>query len=920
MDAVADLQTTKMYQFLQERSSDFAARIVTFVEHIAPILATTQGYFPLYTRHDAGHGYKVTGRLGQVLKPACFDLNSPLTLQPVEAFLLIAAAYAHDLGMTVFPGEADELRTRFSLQDEADWKTHKKLTDYLRSKHSERGGKYIQSHAKEMEVPDNLVAALDWIMKSHNLSIPELDRQLKEPFAADEQILDVRQLAAILCVADAIEFSDTRVLEGVIELAKSAEGPAAYISYRENRKHDCIQDSLALDDDGQVVVAGTFTEPEVLALAHRTFDQMEDWIRGYCDIDRSCRHPRLQIRPEPFRRRLEILGSRFERLGVRINKRSVIELISSNAVWKNDSGAAIRELIQNAVEACRFRQHHSSKADNYSPSVRVELNRARSTITVRDNGCGMSERTVLNNFLTVGSSRAKEPAYSTVDYAPIARFGVGFWSVFTVAERAHIETLSFEQASASGAKNASTGFAFDVALDELKDYTVFEAKELTAGTLITLELKPSVIMDDIFESTRRHLIAANMPLTLVLDNEETVIPPSVPPISASDLLGARQRKLENAGVQVFDWQGKQDDVEVSLAFVYKMIDSHASFKASEKQSLLSSLQGIQFSRAGVCGFVTAAKRPRLCFALERIGISVANHSSPSGFEFSLDRQSLIENDANAKYAKTRESLIHDGYRAFLIKSNSYTPKDIFRLRNESELNGGNVYDQYTANELAESNLQWPDLLCFELYPVDPMTPFHQTKAIYVNLIQLQQMEGRCWTMQQNIHTPLSDGSHISHYEEDLPALLHGFACAQKLDVRPRFIMAANRTCSMLFDADPTSVVMPATIFLSAGYGVETVIMKFELQRLQLQPEQHRILTQVQGRWAGAVYSRELSTKNGNPYVFLGRYRLVVLPSSRLHQHLTHLVDESRLIQIASLICDLQEHEQGFMPSSLVGIL
>ncbi|WP_164887675.1 hypothetical protein [Paenirhodobacter populi] len=154
-----------------------------------------------------------------------------------------------------------------------------------------------------------------------------------------------------------------------------------------------------IDLNGRVNVSGTFGKAEVLALAHRTLDEMEGWIRGYCDIDRRMMPPRFRIRLEPFARNLTFTGGRFERLGVRLNKRNVIALIASSAVWR-ESGPVIRELLQNAVEACRYRRHHSSEADAYQPAVSVVFDRNRHEIVVEDNGCGMTERVILNNLLT----------------------------------------------------------------------------------------------------------------------------------------------------------------------------------------------------------------------------------------------------------------------------------------------------------------------------------------------------------------------------------------------------------------------------------------------------------------------------------------------------------------------------------------
>ena len=202
-DPVEEIKSTKVFSHLASQSPEYADRAVRFVEAIAPILATTVQHFPLYTRHDAHHGFQVVRRLQDVLQDDCFDSGSDKSLGAPELFLLIAAAYAHDLGMTVFPDEAPDLKSKLDLPVD-EWETSVALTDYLRREHSKRGGAYIHRNASVFGVPENLVAPLDWIMKSHNLSVSELEANLRIPFAADDRVLDVCQLAAIFCTADAI--------------------------------------------------------------------------------------------------------------------------------------------------------------------------------------------------------------------------------------------------------------------------------------------------------------------------------------------------------------------------------------------------------------------------------------------------------------------------------------------------------------------------------------------------------------------------------------------------------------------------------------------------------------------------------------------------------------------------------------------
>jgi len=211
---IEELHDSQLYRFMAKQDGAYAQRVTTFVRGVAPILTTTARYFPYYTRHDAHHGFRVTERIAQVLDPECLQSGHDKSLLPSEVFLLIAAAYAHDLGMTVFPGEEDQLIADLGLERAANWEISQTLQDYLRRNHSKRGGDYIHANAEALGVPVNLVGALDLMMKSHNFSIAKLDRELRDPFAAQEHVIDVRQLAVVLCIADALEFSDTRVVDG----------------------------------------------------------------------------------------------------------------------------------------------------------------------------------------------------------------------------------------------------------------------------------------------------------------------------------------------------------------------------------------------------------------------------------------------------------------------------------------------------------------------------------------------------------------------------------------------------------------------------------------------------------------------------------------------------------------------------------
>jgi hypothetical protein len=858
----------------------------------------------------------------QILKPDCFNPGNDRSLGATEIFLLLASAYAHDLGMAVFPGEEGDLAKTLFFSLDPGWETNPNLQNHLRKNHSKRGGDYVFRNAVELQVPINQAGQLDWMMKAHNLSIPELDANLRDPFAAEERVIDIRQLSIILCIADAIEFGDTRVVDGVLDLISRDASAAARKSHRENMKHICVGDSLAVDPDGGIVVSGTFDDAEVLSLAHHTFDQIEEWARGYCDIDRRSQVRRLRVRPEPLQRRLELRGGRFERLGVRISKKSIIDLISSNAIWRSSTGAAVRELIQNSVEACRYRSFHSAIADRYEPKVWVRFDRSKKTISVQDNGCGMSERVVLSHFLTVGNSRASEKSYSSDDYAPIARFGIGFWSIFTIAERAQIETLAFEDLRGKGGEDAATGIYFEVKLQELKDYTVFSDRVLAPGTTVTLQLKPDVVIDEVFDQARNQLLCSEIEIELTIDSDRTVVPRSVPNVSDEVILEAKQQRKAELGIETFQWRGVSGETELALGFAYRKTSGCPTFLDQYGTPLLVGPPGgIRWPVAAICGFRGSFWRGGFCFDVSRVGTFSANHRSPRGFEFSIDRQSLLANQAAEEFAKTITQLVHSGYREFLKEARAQNEKAIFELNTESRIGGGNVFDVLTGNELSAAYSSYPDLLCFKLREVRAGVAFSASNVQYLDLTRLAKQSGVAWVIQNSYSTPVGGMRQAYAPPESLLPAAYQYAqsrLAQAGAGKEMFVLEPDRAASMLFDGDPESTV---EFFSLPGLaGKQICIQRMSLENVRLRDAPEGILAVVQGRWTGAIYVREFATPDGRPYVFLGRHRVLIQKSSRLRVHLEDLKSEGRLIKLADTIAQLKEDEAGFTPTGIAGLL
>ena len=150
----------------------------------------------------------------------------------------------------------------------------------------------------------------------------------------------------------------------------------------------------------------------------------------------------------------------------------------------------LRELISNASDAAdrlRFEglQDDSLFEDDPDLQLRVEYNKTQKTITVLDNGIGMSRQEVVDNLGTIAKSGTRQFIASltgdqTRDSQLIGQFGVGFYSSFIVAEKVEVFTRRAGRPREEGVHWASDGRS---------EYTVETVSRPKRGTKVVLYLR-----------------------------------------------------------------------------------------------------------------------------------------------------------------------------------------------------------------------------------------------------------------------------------------------------------------------------------------------------------------------------------------------------------------------------------------------
>jgi len=164
----------------------------------------------------------------------------------------------------------------------------------------------------------------------------------------------------------------------------------------------------------------------------------------------------------------------------------------------------LRELISNASDALDKLRFEALTRPELSPAgeleIRLEADPAARTLSVWDNGIGMTREEIVQNIGTIARSGTREFLEAVRaqkgQVAPelIGQFGVGFYSSFMVADRITVVTRKAGEEGATRWESSGDG------------YELAEAERESAGTTVTLHLKPKDEEDGLRDYTDAHVL------------------------------------------------------------------------------------------------------------------------------------------------------------------------------------------------------------------------------------------------------------------------------------------------------------------------------------------------------------------------------------------------------------------------------
>lgn len=191
-----------------------------------------------------------------------------------------------------------------------------------------------------------------------------------------------------------------------------------------------------------------------------------------------------------------------------INLEGLLEVLGKNLY--STPVVVVRELVQNAHDACVRRRVESGWDGN--PEIRIAANHTDNTLTITDNGSGLTREEIIDFLATIGSGYTRVLRNRTDDEDAVGYFGLGFLTAYVVADEVEFHTTSYQDDTNTW-RFASKGG---------QQYSIDSADARETGSQVVLRLKEifSELSDYEFLELVIRKYCCLLPIDIYLDDED----------------------------------------------------------------------------------------------------------------------------------------------------------------------------------------------------------------------------------------------------------------------------------------------------------------------------------------------------------------------------------------------------------------
>jgi molecular chaperone HtpG len=473
-------EDTRLIKYLKNKNSEFLENIFLVLEEVKPIInGGTNRIFYNYTLHDINHSI----RLMEYMYDLVEDINK---LSDFEIVLMVYSALLHDIGMAFYNDSDIECikndnfiysEIKYSAALEKYSNESLALQECIRRMHGKISGDYISSFLKKyLYIPSRRATIFDEevasICQSHNEDFIWVKSSLKKHNEKGEFAFNSQYIAILLRIADIIDIDEKRTPPNLYILIN----PTGY-GDDEWKQHFIISNEKKIKSDEKthrkkIVLYGESKDAKI----HRKILKYIEWInyelKNSIDICNDM-ESRYKLNFEnPVENNIDTKGFTFSDFKLDVDFKAITRLLMGEKIYGKKS-LGLREIIQNSIDACKLRKEMFSQDmkfgdEDYLPSIRMIIDEEKNTITIKDNGTGMSLKILKNYFLNIGVSYYTSDDFllQGFNYKPIGNFGIGFLACFMLSDNVTVKTRFYKDK-----------FRYDIELEKESEYICLTQSE-----------------------------------------------------------------------------------------------------------------------------------------------------------------------------------------------------------------------------------------------------------------------------------------------------------------------------------------------------------------------------------------------------------------------------------------------------------
>lgn len=280
------------------------------------------------------------------------------------------------------------------------------------------------------------------VCDSHGLPVRDLydTKRWRRDALVRDQNVNAQYLSVILRLADILDLDPERTPRCLLDFIN----PKDETSIKEWKKHLSI---LGCKISPEEISVEAECEHPIYERALREFidtietERKESVLLTSRYKDKLAEKYRLDllkpVTKENIRSNDEYIYSDFH---FKLDFHRVIDLLMGERLY-GDPSLTLRELLQNSVDAVRYREAmEKNEGNSFVPFIKVTLKNGE--LIIEDNGIGMDEYIFENYFLQIGKSyyNSSECRSRGVEIDPVSEFGIGILSIFMVASNFRVES------------------------------------------------------------------------------------------------------------------------------------------------------------------------------------------------------------------------------------------------------------------------------------------------------------------------------------------------------------------------------------------------------------------------------------------------------------------------------------------------